>query len=64
MTKESFSSPDWATRASRGRAVLSPRLGLGTGNGRARLGTSWGLRPQAMNFRRYAAGGYLVICNP
>ena len=31
-----------ATRASRGRALLSRRLGLGTGKGSARLGTSWG----------------------
>jgi len=45
-----------ATGASRGRALLSPRLGLGTGKSRGRLGTSWGLRLQAMNCRRCAAG--------
>jgi hypothetical protein len=44
-----------ATRASRGRALLSPRLGLGTGKGSARPGTSWGLRTQATNCRRNAA---------
>src|SRR5208337_1806534 len=55
-SKEAFSSPGGATGASRGRALLSPRLGLGTGKGRGRLGTSWGFRLQAMNCRRYAAG--------
>src|SRR5271157_5831579 len=55
-SKEVLSSPGGATAASRGRALLSPRFGLGTGKGKGRLGTSWGLRPQAMNFRRYAAG--------
>gem|GEM_PF-4849003 len=44
-----------ATRASRGRALQSPRLGLGTRKGSARLGTSWGLRTQATNCRHYAA---------
>ena len=55
-SKEVLFSPGGATAASRGRALLSPRLGLGMGKGKGRLGTSWGIRPQAMNFRRYAAG--------
>ncbi len=55
-SREAFSSPVGATGASRGRALLSPRLGLGTGKSRCRLGTSWGLRLQAMNCRRCAAG--------
>src|SRR5208337_1408166 len=54
--KRSLFQPRRGTGASRGRALLSPRLGLGTGKGRGRFGTSWGLRLQAMNCRRYAAG--------
>ena len=42
------------------RAVAEPSCrpdwGSERGRGKGRLGTSWGLRPQAMNFRRYAAG--------
>jgi len=45
MTKESFSSPDGATRASRGQAVLSPRLGLGNGEQQGTPGHFLGLTP-------------------
>ena len=61
-TKDAFSSPIGAARASRGRALLSPDWGSEQGTGR--LGTSWGLRLQATNFRRYAARENPVICNP
>ncbi len=60
-TKGAFSSPIGAARASRGRALLSPRLGLGTWHGS--LGDILG-RLQATNFRRYAARENPVICNP
>ena len=42
-TKDAFPSPIGAARASRGRALLSPRLGLGTGHGS--LGDILGLTP-------------------
>src|SRR5208337_3284131 len=56
-SKEAFSSPGGATGASRGRALLSPRLGLGTGKRKGRLGTSWGLRRNCI----YAASPLLIM---
>ncbi len=57
-SKEVLSSPGGATAASRGRALLSPRFGLGTGKGKGRLGTSWGLRlgcPVCAHFVHYTS---------
>ena len=48
------------------RAVAEPscRPDWGSEQGTGRLGTSWGLRLQATNFRRYAARENPVICSP
>ncbi|MGA7502354.1 MAG: hypothetical protein WBX00_37135 [Isosphaeraceae bacterium] len=48
------------------RAVAEPscRPDWGSEQGTGRLGTSWGLRLQATNCRRYAARENPVICNP
>ena len=52
--KKPFPAP--AGRQARAVAEPSCRPDWGSKQGKGRLGTSWGLRLQAMNFRRYAAG--------
>jgi hypothetical protein len=51
-------------RHARAVAESSCRPDWGSEQGTGRLGTSWGLRLQATNFRRYAARENPVICNP
>jgi hypothetical protein len=57
-----------AIKAIEGTAKMpaaGPRLGgARNGEGQGSLGASSGLRPQATNFRRCAAGENPVICNP
>ena len=45
MTKESFSSLTGRHARAKAKPSCRPDWGSETGNGRARLGTSWGLRP-------------------